>query len=73
MIEKFKDTVLWTYFITELNSEDIAQTFYKKQLHMTNQTEFRIAEVIKTKGDKGHMSNGKVLVISWSDRKNIVI
>lgn len=40
---------------------------------MTNQTEFRIAEVIKTKGDKGHMSNGKVLVISWSDRKNIVI
>ena len=32
--------------------EEIIETFYEKELQKTNQKEFRIEKVIKTKGDK---------------------
>ena len=32
MIEKVKNTVLWTYATNDLNREKIVGTFYKKEL-----------------------------------------
>ena len=52
VIEKVKNTVLWTYVINDLNGEEITGTFYEKELQKTNQEEFRIEKVIRRKGDK---------------------
>ena len=52
VIEKVKNTVLWTYVINNLNGEEIIRTFYEKELQKTNEQEFRIEKVIKRKGDK---------------------
>ena len=52
MIKKVKNTVLWTYIISDLNGEELIGTFYEKELQQTNQRERRIEKVIKTKGDK---------------------
>ena len=52
IISKIKNTVSWTYVISDLNGEEIAGRFYKKQLQKTNQEEFRIEKVIKRKGNK---------------------
>ena len=60
VIKKVKNTVPWTYVISDLNGEEIVGTFYKKELQKTNQTEFRIEKVIKR---KVIMSNEKVLII----------
>ena len=42
VIKKVKNTVPWTYVINDLNGEEIAGTFYEKELQKTNQEEFRI-------------------------------
>ena len=52
IIIKIKSTVWWTYVISDLNGEEIAGSFYKKELHKANQNEYRIEKVIKRKGDK---------------------
>ena len=51
-VKKFKSTLLWTYFISDLNGEKIAWMFYQKELQKTNQKEFRVEKSIKEKGDK---------------------
>ena len=52
MIKKVKNTVPWTYFINDLNGEEIIGTCYEKELQDTSQEEFRIEKIIKKKGDK---------------------
>ena len=52
MIKEVKNTVTWTYVISELNGEEIIGTFYEKELRKTNQQKFRIEKVIKRKGNK---------------------
>ena len=52
VVNKTKNTVLWTYVINDLNGEEITGTFYEKELQKTNQKEFRIEKAIKRKGDK---------------------
>ena len=52
MIKRIKNTVSWTYVISDLKGEEIVGTFYKKELQKTNQKEFRVEKVIKRKGDK---------------------
>ena len=32
VIKKVKNTVLWTYVISDLNGEEIVKTFYEKEL-----------------------------------------
>ena len=59
MIKNVKNTVPWTYIISDLKSEEIVGTFCKKQLQITNQKEFRVEKVIKTKDDK--------LYVRWKD------
>ena len=52
IIKNVKNTIPWTYVINDLNDEEIIGTFYEKELQKTNQEEFRIAKVIRRKGDK---------------------
>ena len=49
---KIKNTVPWTYTISNLNGEQIIGSFYEKELQKTNQKEFTIEKVLKRKGDK---------------------
>ena len=51
VIKKVKNTVPWTYAISDLNGEEIIGPFYEKELQKTNQKEFRFEKVIKRKGD----------------------
>ena len=74
MIKKVKNTVLWTYIISNLKGEEIVGMFYKKKLQKTNQNKFRIEKVIKRKGNKlyvkwkGYDSSFN----SWIDKKGVV-
>ena len=52
MIKKVKNTVPWTYVVSDLKGEELFGTFYEKELHKRNQEEFRVNKVIKKKGDK---------------------
>ena len=73
VFKKVKNTVPWTYVISDLNSEEIIGTFYEKELQKTNQHEFRIEKVIKKKSDqlyvkcKGYDSSFN----SWIDKKDL--
>ena len=50
IIKKIKNTVPWTYVISDLNGE--GEVFMKKNCKKTNQKEFSIEKVIKRKGNK---------------------
>ena len=53
-LKKCKNTVPWTYFISDLNEEEIGVTFYKKRIakKKKNQEDFRVEKLIKRKSDK---------------------
>ena len=74
IISKIKNTVSWTYVISDLNGEEIAGRFYKKQLQKTNQEEFRIEKVIKRKGDKLYVKwkGYDNRFNSWIDKKDLI-
>ena len=57
-----KNIVLWTYVINDLNGEEIALKFHKKESPKTNQRKFRIEKVIRKKGNK--------LYLKWTDYDN---
>ena len=52
IIKKIKNTVPWTYVISDLNGEEIVGRFYEKGLQKTNQKEFSIEKVIKRKENR---------------------
>ena len=52
IVSKIKNTNPWTYVMSDLNDEEIVETFYEKELQKTNQKRFRIEKVIKRKGYK---------------------
>ena len=52
VVSKIKNSVPWTYVISDLDGEEIDETFYEKELQKTNQREFRIEKTIKRKGTK---------------------
>ena len=66
IISKIKNTVPWTYVISDLNGEKIDWTFYEK--------EFKIQRVIKRKGDKLYVKcrayNNSFN--SWINKKDLV-
>ena len=74
MIKQVKNTVPWTYVISDLKGEEIIRTFYEKELQKTNQKEFRVEKVIKRKGNKlyvkwkGYDSSFNC----WIDKNDIV-
>ena len=59
---KIKNIVPWTYAISDLNDEEITESFYGKELKKTSQKEFRIEKVLKRKGDK--------LYVKWKGYNN---
>ena len=73
VIKEVKNTVPWTCVISDLNGEEIIETFYEKELQKANQQKCRIEKVIKKKGDelyvklKGYESSFN----SWFDKKNL--
>ena len=73
MIKNVKKTVPWTYIISDVKSEEIVGTFCKKQLQITNQKEFRVEKVIKTKDDKLYVrwKDYDGSFNSWIDKKDI--
>ena len=62
VVSKIRNTVPWTYVITDLNGEEITGSFNEKELQKTIQEEFRIEKVIKRKGDK--------LYVNWKGYDN---
>ena len=58
-VSKTKNTVPWTYFVNDLNDEEIIGTLYEKELQKINQKEFRIEKAIKRNGNK--------LYVKWKD------
>ena len=74
VIKKVKNTVPWTYVITDLKGEEIIGTFYEKELQKTNQQKFRIEKIIKTKGDKLYVKwkGYDNSFNSWIDQKDLV-
>ena len=63
--EIVKNTVPWTYVISNLNGEVIPVTFYEKELQKKkkkNQKDFSVEKVTKRKGDK--------LYIKWKGYNN---
>ena len=73
MIKKFKNTVLWTYDISNINGEETGETFCKKELEKPNQTEFRTEKVIKTEGGRIYVKwkDYDSSFNSWIDNKDI--
>ena len=74
MVKKTKNTVPWTYVISDLNGEETVRTFYEKELQKTNWKELRVEKVIKRKGYKLYV-NWKEYdnsFNSWIDKKGIV-
>ena len=74
IVKKIKNTVSWTYVISDLNGEEIVGSFYEKELQKTNQKEFRIEKVIKRKGNKLYVKwkGYNNSFHSWIDKKDLI-
>ena len=74
VIKEVKNTVPWTYIISDLNGEEIIGIFYEKELQKTNKKEFRMEKVIKRKGDKIYVKwkGYDNSFNSWIDKKDLV-
>ena len=62
VVNKIKNTVPWTYVISNLNGEEIIGSFYENELKKANQEKFRTEKVIKRKGNK--------LYVKWKGYDN---
>ena len=62
IVSKIKNTVPWSYVISDVNGEPIAGRFYEKKLQKTSQEKFRIEKIIKRKGD--------ILYVKWKGYDN---
>ena len=74
VIKKSKNTVSWTYAISDLNGEEITGSFYEKELQKTSQKEFRIEKILKRKGDKLYVKwkGYDNRFNSWIDKKDLI-
>ena len=62
VVSKIKNTVPWTYTVSDFIGEEITGSFYEKELQKTSQKEFRIEKVLKRKGNK--------LYVKWKEYDN---
>ena len=74
LLKKKKNTVPWTYIISDLNGEEIVRSFYEKELQKTNYKKFRIEKVIKRKGNKLYVKwkGYNNSFNSWIDKKDLI-
>ena len=72
--KKIKNTVPWTYVISDLNGKEIVGSFFEKELQKTDQKEFRIENVMKKKGNKLYVKwkGYNVPFNSWIDKKDLI-
>ena len=66
VVKKIKNTVPWTYVISNLNGEEIVGSLYENELQNTDQKQFRLEKVIKRKGNKLYVK-GKGYKSSYLD------
>ena len=73
-IKNVKNTLPWTYVISDLNGEEIFGTFYEKDFEKLNQKEFRVEKVMKRIVDKLYLKWKEYhnSFNSWIDKKDIV-
>ena len=71
VVSKIKNTVLWTYVISNLNGEP---RFYEKEFQKTSQEKFRIEKVLKRKYDKLYVKWKRYdnSFNSWIDKKDLL-
>ena len=62
VISKMKNTVPWTYVISDLNGEEIFGTFYEKESQKTNPKELEQGKYLK-ENETSYMSNRKDMII----------
>ena len=74
VVSKIKNTVPWSYVISDLNGEPNAGSFYEKELQKTSQEKFRIEKVLKRKGDKLYVKwkGYDNRFNSWIDKKDLI-
>ena len=74
VVNKIKNTVLWTCVINDLNGKEIKGSFYEKELQKANQEKLRIEKVIKRKVDKLYVKwkGYDNTFNSWINKKDIV-
>ena len=72
---KVKNTVPWTYFVSDLNGEEITGSFYEKELQKTSQVKFTIENVFKRKDDKLYVKwkGYDIRFNSWVDKKRFSV
>ena len=74
VIKRIKNTVPWTYVISDLKGKEIVGTFYEKELQKTNQKEFRVEKVIMRNSNKlyGTWKGYNSSFNSWIVKKDTV-
>ena len=74
VISKIKDTVPWTYVVSDLSGEEITGSFCEKELQKTSQKEFIIEKVLKSKDDKLYdkWKGYDYRFNSWIDKKDLI-
>ena len=74
VVSKIKNTVPWTYVISDWSGEEITGSFNEKELQKTSQEKFRIKKVIKRKDDKLSFKwkGYDICFNSWIDKKGLV-
>ena len=74
IISKINNKVPWTYFISDMNVEDVTRCFYEKELQNTNQEIFRIEKIIKRKDNKLYatLKGYDDSFNSWTNKKDIL-
>ena len=71
---KIKNTHPWTYVISDLNGEEIAGSFYEKELQKTSQEKFRTEKVLKRKVGKLYVEwkGYDTSINSWINKKGLI-
>ena len=74
VIKKVKNTVTRTYVISDVISEEIVGTFYRRELQKMRQKEFRVEKIIKRKDNKLYLNwkGYNSSFNSWIDKKDII-
>ena len=74
IVKKIKNTVPWTYVISDSNGEEIIGSFCEKELQKTNRKEFRIEIVIKRKENKLYVKwkGYDNSFNTWIDKKDLI-
>ena len=63
LVSEIKNSVPWTYVVSDLNGEDITGSFYEKELQKAGQEKSRIKKVLKREVDKLHVKWKDMIIV----------